>query len=114
MHVKWQPPEMISGRLTRYELLCNRRCIYAGIEQEYRATMLKSDTEYSMEIIAVTNEGRFRSRPARARTLKDECITHLSIYLSIYLYIYNDDSFMCSLVFLSIVIRQCFSTSFTL
>ena len=64
---------MISGRLTRYELMCNGRCIYSGTEQEYHATMLKSDTEYTMEVIVITHEGRFRSRPAKARTLKDEC-----------------------------------------
>ena len=73
MHIKWQPPDVIIGRLTRYELLCNRRAIYSGTDQEYHATMLKSDTEYTMEVIVITNEGRFRSRPAKARTLKDEC-----------------------------------------
>ena len=71
--VKWQAPEVIAGRLSRYELLCNGRCIYSGIDQEYRATMLKPDREYTVIVIAVTNEGRFRSRPAKARTLKDEC-----------------------------------------
>jgi hypothetical protein len=74
VHVKWQPPEVIAGRLTRYELFCNRRCIYSGTAQEYHATMLKSDTEYTMEVTAITNEGRFRSRPAKTRTLKDECV----------------------------------------
>ena len=71
--MKWQPPEVISGRLSRYELLCNGRCIYSGTDQEYRASMLKADREYTVIVIAVTNEGRFRSRPAKARTLKDEC-----------------------------------------
>ncbi|CAF4481937.1 unnamed protein product, partial [Rotaria magnacalcarata] len=28
--------------------------------------------EYSMEVMVITNEGRFRSRPAKVRTLKDE------------------------------------------
>jgi len=73
IHIKWQAPEVICGRLTRYELLCNGRCIYSGIDQEYHATMLKSDTEYTMEVIVITNEGRFRSRPAKTRTLKGEC-----------------------------------------
>ncbi|UJR32015.1 hypothetical protein I4U23_019485 [Adineta vaga] len=72
IHIKWQPPDVIAGRLTRYELFCNRRSIYSGTAQEYHATMLKSDTEYSMEVTAITNEGRFRSKPAKARTLKDE------------------------------------------
>ena len=76
--VKWQSPETISGRLTRYELLCNGESIYSGTDQEYRVTMLKSDTEYCMEVIVFTSEGRFRSRPAKARTLKDECLSHLS------------------------------------
>jgi hypothetical protein len=74
LHIKWQPPEVICGRLSRYELLCNGRCIYSGTDQEYHATMLKSDREYTIIVIAITNEGRFRSRPAKARTLKDECL----------------------------------------
>jgi hypothetical protein len=73
---------VISGRLTRYELLCNGRCIYSGTDQEYHATMLKSDTEYTMEVIVITHEGRFRSRPAKTRTLKDECL-----YLIKYFYL---------------------------
>ena len=73
LHIKWQPPEVIAGRLSRYELICNGRCIYSGIDQEYHAGMLKSDTRYSLVVIAITNEGRFRSQPAKARTLKDEC-----------------------------------------
>ena len=73
LHIKWQPPELIAGRLTRYDLFCNNRCIYSGTDQEYHATMLKSDTEYTIEVMAITNEGRFRSRPAKARTLRDEC-----------------------------------------
>jgi hypothetical protein len=83
IHIKWQPPEVISGRLTRYELVCNGQCIYAGTEQEHHATMLKTDTEYVMEVIVMTNEGRFHSRPAKTRTLKDECL--YSIKLLIYI-----------------------------
>ena len=74
LHIKWQPPEVIAGRLTRYDLFCNDRCIYSGTDQEYRASMLKSDTDYAIEVVAITNEGRFRSRPAKTRTLKDECL----------------------------------------
>jgi hypothetical protein len=74
LHVKWQPPEFISGRLSRYELICNGRCIYSGTDQEHHATMLKSDKEYTISVIVITNEGRFRSRPAKTRTLKDECL----------------------------------------
>ncbi|CAF1204358.1 unnamed protein product [Rotaria sordida] len=72
LHIKWQTPEFISGRLFRYELICNGRCIYSGIELEYHATKLKSNTEYIIELVVITNEGRFRSRPAKIRTLKDE------------------------------------------
>lgn len=74
IHIKWQPPESICGRFSRYELQCNERNLYSGIEQEYHATMLKPDTEYKMEIHVITNEGRFRSRPVKVRTLKDECV----------------------------------------
>jgi hypothetical protein len=73
MHIRWHPPALIAGRLTRYELFCNRRCVYAGTEQEWHMVLLKPDTEYTIEVMAITNEGRFRSRPAKARTLKDEC-----------------------------------------
>ncbi|CAF3805071.1 unnamed protein product [Adineta steineri] len=74
IHIKWQPPEVIAGRFTRYELYCNRQDIpiYSGQAQEFHATMLKSDTAYTMEVVAITNEGRFRSKPAKTRTLKDE------------------------------------------
>ncbi|CAF3077821.1 unnamed protein product [Rotaria sp. Silwood2] len=72
LHIKWQTPEIIYGRLFRYEIICNGRCIYSGMDQEYHATKLKPDTEYSIEVHVITNEGRFRSRPARTRTLKDE------------------------------------------
>ncbi|UJR14720.1 hypothetical protein I4U23_001713 [Adineta vaga] len=72
LHIKWHAPEVISGRLTRYELLCNGRCIYSGTNQEYHAIMLKPNTEYSIVVIVFTSEGRFCSRPAKTRTLKDE------------------------------------------
>ncbi len=79
LHIKWQPPEVICGRLSRYELLCDGRCIYSGTDQEYHATMLKSNREYTIMVVAITSEGRFRSRPAKARTLKDECLYILSM-----------------------------------
>ena len=73
IHIKWQPPEVISGRFTHYKLLCNKQCIYAGTDQEYHLIRLKPDTEYTMEVIVITNEGKFRSRPVKVRTSKDEC-----------------------------------------
>ena len=42
--------------------------------------MLKSDREYSVSVIVITNEGRFRSRPAKTRTLKDECLYSFIFY----------------------------------
>jgi hypothetical protein len=68
---------VIAGRFTRYEILCNGRLIYSGTDQDYHASMLKSDTEYAIEVIVITNEGRFRSRPAKTRTMKDECLYFL-------------------------------------
>ena len=35
--------------------------------------MLKPDTEYRFEIVAITTEGKCKSKIAKARTLKDEC-----------------------------------------
>lgn len=90
IHIKWQAPEVICGRLTRYELLSNGRCIYSGTDQEYHATMLKSDTEYTMEVIVITNEGRFRSKAAKTRTLKGKMSFSFSFnrnkYRSVYLF----------------------------
>ncbi|CAF0722557.1 unnamed protein product [Brachionus calyciflorus] len=70
--VRWQPPPVVSGKLTRYELLINSKCVYSGIMQEYQVIMLKPDTEYKFEVIAITTEGKFKSRVAKVRTLKDE------------------------------------------
>ena len=72
LHVKWQAPKVMSGRLSRYELMCNGQRIYSGVGLECHATRLQSDTEYTIVVIVVTNEGRFCSPPAKARTLKTE------------------------------------------
>lgn len=70
--IRWQAPQVITGKLNRYELLMNGKTIYSGISCEYQVTMLKPDTEYRFEIIAITSEGKCRSKPARTRTLRDE------------------------------------------
>jgi hypothetical protein len=48
--VKWQPPQVITGKLNRYELLMNGKCIYSGILCEFQVSMLRPDTEYRFEV----------------------------------------------------------------
>lgn len=48
--VRWQPPQVITGKLNRYELNLNSKCIYSGVSLEFQATMLKPDTEYKFEV----------------------------------------------------------------
>jgi hypothetical protein len=48
--VRWQPPEVVTGKLTRYELSMNGKCIYSGVALEHQVTMLKPDTEYRFEV----------------------------------------------------------------
>ncbi|CAF0747156.1 unnamed protein product [Didymodactylos carnosus] len=78
--VKWQPPEVLAGRFTRYELISNGKSVYSGTELEYHLTMLRPDTEYTMEVVVYTNEGKFRSKPSKARTQKDDYIGRQSLY----------------------------------
>lgn len=49
--VRWQPPQVVNGKLTRYELNMNSKCVYSGIASEYQVTMLKPDNEYKFEVI---------------------------------------------------------------
>lgn len=48
--VRWLPPQVVSGKLTRYELFMNSKCVYSGIMQEFQVVMLKPDNEYKFEV----------------------------------------------------------------
>ena len=48
--VRWQPPQVITGKLNRYELFLNGKCVYSGIAQEFQVGMLRPDTEYKFEV----------------------------------------------------------------
>lgn len=48
--VRWQPPQLILGKLNRYDLNMNEKCVFSGIALEYQVTMLKPDTEYKFEV----------------------------------------------------------------
>lgn len=75
--VRWQPPKVISGKLNRYDLNMTfkheKKCIYSGITAEYHVTMLRPDNEYKFEVVAITTEGKFKSKVSKIRTQKDEC-----------------------------------------
>lgn len=70
--VKWQPPQVITGKLNRYELLMNGKSVYSGLAEYTQIQMLKPDTEYKFEIVAYTSEGKRKSKIAKIFTLKDE------------------------------------------
>lgn len=48
--VRWQPPQVLAGKLNRYELIMNGKCVYSGVALEHQVTMLRPDTEYKFEV----------------------------------------------------------------
>ncbi len=48
--VRWLPPQVITGKLNRYELNLNGKCVYSGILLECQVGMLKPDTEYKFDV----------------------------------------------------------------
>jgi hypothetical protein len=48
--VRWQPPQVINGRLTRYDLNMNGKCVYSGVALEHQVVMLRPDTEYKFQV----------------------------------------------------------------
>nr|KAG5701745.1 hypothetical protein BaRGS_004347 [Batillaria attramentaria] len=72
MHVTWDPPEVPLGRITRYDLSMNGKNIYSGTDLAFSALRLTPDTEYTFVVTALTNEGKFESKPTKKRTSKDE------------------------------------------
>lgn len=48
--VRWAPPEVLAGKLNKYELNMNGKCVYSGTALEYQVGMLKPDTEYKFEV----------------------------------------------------------------
>ena len=51
MTVRWQPPQVITGKLNRYELMMNGKCVYSGLEENTKVNMLRPDTEYKFVVI---------------------------------------------------------------
>lgn len=50
MLVRWSPPQVITGKLNKYDLIMNSKCVYSGMALEFQITMLKPDTEYKFEV----------------------------------------------------------------
>lgn len=48
--IRWQPPQVITGKLNRYELLMSGKCVYSGLADNCQVTLLKPDTEYSFVV----------------------------------------------------------------
>ncbi|XP_059146358.1 uncharacterized protein LOC131933809 [Physella acuta] len=72
MHVSWEAPVMPLGRINHYDVSMNGKVIYSGTELSCGSHRLTPDTEYTFTVIAVTNEGRFESKPTKKKTAKDE------------------------------------------
>jgi hypothetical protein len=52
--VRWGPPQVITGKLNRYELIMNGKCVYSGISLEFQVSLLRPDTEYRFEVSSVS------------------------------------------------------------
>ncbi|XP_078687513.1 uncharacterized protein LOC144919797 isoform X2 [Branchiostoma floridae x Branchiostoma belcheri] len=68
----WDLPEVLLGRLTKFELHVNGKIVYSGTDRSFKVTRLKPDTDYSVTVVAVTNQGKCESEAAKVRTAKDE------------------------------------------
>ena len=49
--VKWAPPQVLAGKLNRYDLLMNGKCVYSGLALETQISLLRPDTEYKFEVV---------------------------------------------------------------
>lgn len=47
VHLAWEPPEVPLGRITRYDIIVNGKCMYSGTDLNYTVHRLTPDTEYS-------------------------------------------------------------------
>lgn len=54
LSVRWQPPQVITGKLNRYELMMNGKCVYTGLNDNCQVNLLKPDTEYKFEVAYFT------------------------------------------------------------
>ncbi|XP_078604221.1 uncharacterized protein LOC144877980 isoform X4 [Branchiostoma floridae x Branchiostoma japonicum] len=68
----WDLPEVLLGRLTKFELHVNGKIVYSGTDRSFKVTRLKPDTDYSVTVVAVTNQGKCESEASKVRTAKDE------------------------------------------
>ncbi|XP_066293639.1 uncharacterized protein [Branchiostoma lanceolatum] len=68
----WDLPEVLLGRLSKFELHVNGKIVYSGTDRSFKVTRLKPDTDYSVTVVAVTNQGKCESEASKVRTAKDE------------------------------------------
>ncbi|XP_013414225.1 uncharacterized protein LOC106176403 isoform X2 [Lingula anatina] len=71
IHVTWEAPEQPLGKITMYELKIDGKSVYSGMDMSYSARRLVPDKEYVFTVSAITFEGKCESKPAKARTSKD-------------------------------------------
>jgi len=57
----WKAPIAPAGRINGYEVMCNGKSIYFGMNKRCLATMLRPSTKYKFTVVAWTNEGRTES-----------------------------------------------------
>lgn len=64
----WEAPDAPIGRINGYELLCNDKRVYFGMDKRCLVNFLKPDTFYEFLVVAWTNEGRCRSESSSKKT----------------------------------------------
>ena len=60
----WEAPMSPQGKINQYEVMCNGKMIYMGLNKRCVASMLTPSTKYRFTIIAWTNNGRSESAPS--------------------------------------------------
>jgi hypothetical protein len=56
--VRWSPPKALAGKLNRYDLLINSKCVYSGVNVDYRVIQLRPDTDYVFQVCSTHLQGQ--------------------------------------------------------
>ena len=72
VYVTWSPPANPPQKILRYELTVNGESQYSGTELFANVSRLQPSTEYSFQVIMLSNEGKFYSLVTKKWTQKDE------------------------------------------
>lgn len=68
MCIVWKPPVAPPGRINGYEVMCNGKSIYFGMNKRCIADKLQPKTKYKFTVVAWTSEGRTESQSTVKKT----------------------------------------------